>query len=174
MLQLYSDKSRTTLKESAFQFYPFHATLLNFSDSYRRQCIIKGLTLIAFLPVNFYRRIDGERIKMGLNRLERLKMLYLSLERILLESKEQTYVGFSCFDRNDNARICHPCIGGYCCDLPEGKELTSVKNGNSSFRNCHRCLARTDTFNTYTTYLLRSGKETVTLIQRAISIGVER
>ena len=173
MLQLYSDKSRTTLKESAFQFYPFHATFLNFSDSYRRHCIIKGLTLIAFLPVNFYRRIDGERIKMGLNRLERLKMLHLSLERILLELKEQAYVGFSCFDRKKNARICHPCIGGYCCDLPEGKDLTSVKNGNSSSRNCHRCLARTDTFNTYTTDLPRSGKETVTLIQRAIALRKE-
>ena len=36
LIQLYSDKFKTSLKESAFQFYPLHITLLNFSKAYGR------------------------------------------------------------------------------------------------------------------------------------------
>lgn len=167
MLQLYSDKSRTTLKESAFQFYPFHVTLLNFSDNYRRQCILNGLSLVAFLPVSFYRNINGERVKSGINRLERLNMLHLSIRYILSELKEVAYRGFSCEDKEGSTRVCHPCIGSYCCDLPESKDLSSVKNGNSSMRNCHRCMARTNTFNLYTKDLNRKGEESVEIIKAA-------
>ena len=170
MLQLYSDKSQTTLKESAFQFYPFHITLLNFTEPYRRNCIINGLSLVAFLPVTFFRRIDGERFQMGIGRLERLKMLHLSIECILSELKEKAYQGLNCVDSENVVRVCHPCISSYCCDLPEGKDLTSVKNGNSSLRNCHRCLAKTETFNTYTKEMPRDGNESSLLIQKAFNL----
>ena len=167
MLQLYSDKSRTTLKESAFQFYPFHVTLLNFSDEYKRQCILSGLSLVAFLPVSFYRLIKGERSKLGITRLEKLKMLHLSISYILSELKEVAHRGFLCQDGNETQRVCHPCVGSYCCDLPEAKDLTSVKNGNSSLRNCHRCMARTDTFNLYTKCAPRRGEDSVVIIEEA-------
>ena len=173
MLQLYSDKSRTTLKESAFEFYPFHVTLLNFCDEYKRQCIANGMSLVAFLPVSFYRRIDDERIKSGITRLERLKMLHLSITFILSELKEVAYSGFVCKNRDGVNRVCHPCLGSYCCDLPEAKDLTSVKNGNSSLRNCHRCLARTDTFNLYTKGTPRKGEESVQVIEKARKLRKE-
>lgn len=173
MLQLYSDKSRTTLKESAFQFYPFHITLLNFCDEYRRQCIINGLSLVAFLPVTYYRRFNGERIKSGLDRLERLKMLHLSINCILSDLKEVAYRGFTCMDKENIPRVCHPCIGSYCCDLPEGKDLTSVKNGNHSLRNCHRCMARTETFNLYTGEVSRNGEESAVIVRKAVALRRE-
>lgn len=174
MLQLFSDKSRTTLKEAAFQFYPFHVTLLNFNDDYRRQCILNGLSLVAFLPVTFYRTIDGERIKSGLSRLERLKMLHLSIDHVLSELKDVAYKGFTCVDKNSTLLVCHPCLGSYCCDLPEGKDLTSVKNGNSSLRNCHRCIAKTDNFNLYTRERPRRGEESVSVLEKASNLRRKR
>ena len=85
MMQLYSDKSRTTLKESACQFYSFHVTLLIFCEEYRRQCILNGLSLVAFLPVSFFRYLNGERIETGLTRSKRLEMLHLSITHVLSE-----------------------------------------------------------------------------------------
>ena len=63
--------------------------------------------------------------------------------------------------------------GSSCCDLPEAKDLTSVKNENSSLRNCHRCMARTDTFNLYTKGILRKGEESVQVIEKGRKLRKE-
>ena len=79
-LQLYSDKSKMTLKASAFQFYPLHVTFLNFTDGLKRKCTTDGLTLIGFLPMTFFRVQNGQRIQIGIDRMERLKWyIYLFL-----------------------------------------------------------------------------------------------
>ena len=159
MIQLYSDKSRSSLKDSAFQFYPLHVTLLNFSESYRRNCIQNGSTNIAFLPVQYYKCINGEKVVQAVDRLSRLKMLHLSISFILSDLRSTAYEGFSCSDKDERIRICHPCLGSYSCDLPEGKDLTSVRNGNNSNRNCHRSLALTTDFNKYSNAPKRNGEK---------------
>ena len=167
MVQLYSDKTCTSLKASALQFYPLHITLLNFSEDHRRKCISNGETNIAFLPVSFYRIAEGVRVKQSINRSQRLRMLHLSISFVLKELRTTAYKGFSCLDRQRTSRVCHPCLVSYCCDLPEGKDLTSVRNGNSSNRNCHRCQVLTNDFSKYSQSQPRNGKEECLTIFKA-------
>ena len=173
LVQIYSDKSRTSLKESAFQFYPIHITLLNFHDDYRRKCIVNGSTFLAFLPVTFYKIENGIKIPTDVDRTQKLRLLHLAIDFALQYVRELGYTGFSCRDKTGLRRRCHPCLVSYCSDLPEAKDLSSVRNGNSSERNCHRCLAESKQFNVFTRIKHRSGTETVDVIQRARKLRKE-
>ena len=165
MIQLYSDKSSTTLKQSSFQFYPMHATMLNFSEQYRRHCIVHGMSVVAFLPVKFFSNENGNLIEKNLSRAHYLSMLRRCMELVLRELKEVGFPGFQCRDLEGTPRICHPVIASYCCDLPECHDILPIKNGNSSKRNCHRCNAFTQEFNTYTNHEKRTGVRTISILQ---------
>lgn len=167
MIQLYSDKSQTSLKESSFQFYPMHMTLLNFSEQDRRQNIVSGRTTIAFLPVKINRIENGKKVEVNPSRVEYLKLLHRSIDAVLEELKKAALEGFRCVDADGTIRRCHPCIASYVCDIPESKDIAPVRNGNSGTRNCHRCTAETNRFNTYTACPQRRGVETISLIHRA-------
>ena len=173
LVQLYSNKSQNSLKASSFQFYPLHITLLTFSEGCRKNCIMKGKTLLGFLPVDFFSSTAGENQEgdsKRFGRKQRIKTLHLSINIILEELKDLSYCGFLSRDRNGYSRRCHPCISSYCCDLPESKGLVSVRNGNQGRRNCHRCMAKTSTFKTYTTFPLRNGEETRSIITIAVDM----
>lgn len=167
MVQLYSDKSRTSLKESSFQFYPMHATLLNFSEQHRRQCIVEGKTVIAFLPVKFYSTEKTNQIEINLPRDKYLTMLHKCMATAVKELRLSGLEGFPCKDREGILRRCHPVIASYCSDLPECKDILPVKNGNTSTRNCHRCLALSEKFNEQTNAPKRDGNLTIKLIIKA-------
>ena len=51
IIQIYSDKSATSLKSSAVNSYPVHITLLNFDDSFCTRKIVEGKTILGYLPV---------------------------------------------------------------------------------------------------------------------------
>lgn len=167
MIQLYSDKSQTSLKESSFQFYPIHLALLNYSEEYRRQCIVKGMTTVAFLPVKFYSIKENNKVEMNISRSKSLEILHRNISIVLKEIKISGLEGFKCKDMEGNLRRCHPCIASYCCDLPESKDILPIKNGNSGRRNCHRCTAETMNFNKFTTCDRRRGGGTVSMISKA-------
>lgn len=167
MVQLYSDKSSTSLKQSSFQFYPMHVTLLNFSEQYRRKCIVHGMSVVAFLPVKFFSNDNGSLIEKNLSRHHYLVMLRKCMEIVLSELNEFGFPGFECRDLEGTRRRCHPAIASYCCDLPECHDIVPVKNGNSSTRNCHRCNALTDQFNLNTASEKRNGMETTSLLKEA-------
>ena len=52
LIQLYTDKSCTTLKTSDVVSYPVQIFLLNFSSHCRHRCINTGSTIVGFLTVN--------------------------------------------------------------------------------------------------------------------------
>ena len=53
MLQIYTDKTATTLKSQSLVGYPIHVTFLNVTIQFRRFLIDHGYTLVGFLPVGF-------------------------------------------------------------------------------------------------------------------------
>ena len=167
MVQLYSDKSRTSLKESSFQFYPIHINLLNFAEQHRRKCIVEGKTVLAFLPVKFFAHGRSEHFEINLGRRTYLSMLHKCMALALNEVKSSGLEGFPCEDNDGVLRRCHPVIASYCSDLPECKDILPVKNGNSSKRNCHRCLAETKSFNDFTSISRRDGSKTVSTILKS-------
>lgn len=164
MVQLYSDKSRTSLKESSFQFYPMHVNLLNFSEQYRRYCIVEGMTVVAFLPVKFYAYGKSDQFEINLARPKYLGMLQKCIALILGELKTFGLEGFPCMDKDGVHRVCHPVIANYCCDMPECKDILPVKNGNTSNRNCPRCIVSSKKFNEFTAAAPRDGNNTVSMI----------
>lgn len=167
LVQIYSDKSKTSLKESAFLFYPLHITLLNFSEEHRRKCIVNGSTFLAFLPVSFYKVREGVKYPAKIDRPQKLRLLHMAVDVVLQDLRKYGFTGFTCTDTEGVKRRCHPCLVSYCSDLPEAKDMTSIRNGNSSERNCHRCLAVTKDFNGYTNSTLRHGDHTVKMITDA-------
>ena len=144
---IYSDKSKTSLKESAFQYFPLHVPLLNFSHEYRRECIINGSTFLAFLPISLYKITDGVTSSAKVDRSQRLRLIHLAMDVVLKELHEVDYSGFGCEESERIRRRCHPYLVSYCPDLPECKDMSSIRNENRGERNCHRCLAQTGHFN---------------------------
>ena len=135
-IQLYSDKSSTSLACSAMTFYPLHLTLLNFSHDLRRRLIQRGDTKVAFLPV--YISSTNDRIIP--DRPLKMKILHKALERSLKSIVEAAWTGFDFEDGESIPRRCFPCLGNYISDIPEGKDLTSTLHGNVTNFPCPRCL----------------------------------
>lgn len=54
LIQMYSDKSGTTLKTSPFRFYPVHFTVLNFNYISRKRHIMNDRTIVGYLPCTFH------------------------------------------------------------------------------------------------------------------------
>ena len=52
LLQIYSDKSMTSLRASSLPFYPIHCTLLNFKEHTRRMFISTQQTMVGHLSVH--------------------------------------------------------------------------------------------------------------------------
>lgn len=142
--------SQTFWKESSFQFYPIHLVLVNFSEEYRRQCMVKGMTAVAFLPVTFYSIKENNRVELKIARSKSLEILHTNISVVSKEIKGSGLEGFRCKDLEGNLRRCQPFIASYCCDEPESKDILPIRNGNRGKRNCHRCTEETMNFNSFT------------------------
>ena len=87
-LQLFTDKTHTTLKASSVAAYPVHLTLQNFSDSFRRICINSGLSIIGYLPVETIELEDPEEVhipqtSMTDGRTKKMEILHSAMKVIL-------------------------------------------------------------------------------------------
>lgn len=60
MIQVYTDKTSTTLKSNAIVRYPVHTELLNVTKEFRRYLIDHGHTLAALLPVSASQKEEDE------------------------------------------------------------------------------------------------------------------
>ena len=146
-LQLFSDKSSTTLKASAIVAYPIHLTFLNFSLPLRQHCIRNGLSIIGYLPVSSLPTHPSEisdslPATSGTSlRNSRLSILHNSIQDILTPLSSITTTGFHCTDSNNTNKKCFPVLTSYCADFPEAKELAAIVAGAKTTRPCHRCYA---------------------------------
>ena len=60
-VQLYSDKTVTSLGAFCVQFYPLHWNLMNFSEEARRHMISHGLSILAFLSAGQLHEEDDDQ-----------------------------------------------------------------------------------------------------------------
>ncbi len=142
-IQLYSDKSSTTLRASGFTFYPVHAVLLNFEESIRRRLIMSGKTILGYLPSKFLPFISDANEGLrdaGLKRARRIPLLHKCLRRMIEKINQVFLQGFS-VSTSDNVNLrVHPVVANYVADNQEIKDLTGVFHNTNGTRNCHRCL----------------------------------
>ena len=145
LLQVYSDKSSTSLKSSAIVAYPIHVTLLNFSAPLRRHCIRTGLTIVGYLPyiVNpSSNALFGDEMpttSSSASRARKIDILHKALEKVFSSLSTAFSSGFPCTDSTATARQCFPILANYCCDFPEAKELSCTRNSTTTTHPCHRC-----------------------------------
>lgn len=165
-LQIFSDKSKTTLKTKALVAYPVHLTFQNFSISLRREMIAKDLTVIGYLPtnllpVNDYDEDDDEPVltSSSTGRKRRLSILHNSLTSILSPLADTAYTGFPCTDSTGKKLTCFPILTNYCCDIPEAKDVAGVVAGVNTLFPCHRCLVPRTELASTTQFPLRSVNE---------------
>lgn len=148
LIQVYSDKACTTLKQSSVTSYPLHVTLLNATSSARDRLIRDGLTVVGFLPVE----MNANRSKKaGLQDIEETSSASFKAQRIELVSKSccvllkklESHVpgGFPVTTASGSTFTCHPVLTSYCCDLPEAKMMSATKSSMSIEMPCHRCTA---------------------------------
>lgn len=148
--QLYSDKSQTSLKASSLHFYPLHATLHNFTAEARHSHITSGRSILAFLPVHFRNVSSSADIDRGVHkskfyevsRSDRIRSTHLCIETALAPLSDVAEGGFLCPDSSGIRWRCHVAIGSYCADIPEAKDLLSVRYGNITPRPCPRCFVK--------------------------------
>lgn len=170
-LQFFSDKTATTLTSSAFVAYPLHAVFLNTSPEHREWLINNGYTIIGFLPVSTSDSnteqndmdstakdsLDGDsnveplddevRLTSTSNgREQNMLVLHNALKTALKSLEDVAPTGFLVSSRSSGTWRCFPALVSYCADIPEAKNLTTVKHGLAVTRPCHRCLGTLSDF----------------------------
>ena len=173
-LQLFSDKTCTTLKASAAVEYPVHLTLFNFSLPLRRNLISSGLTIIGYLLVTTIDSPDTSTDAISIasfakSRSYRLSLLHNSLTHVLSPLSQSTNEGFLCKDAKNTSRTCFPIISSYSCDFPEEKDISSVVAGATTKFPSHRCLILASILAFTTPHPPRSIHQTVQARQDATS-----
>eukprot|EP00737_Agarophyton_chilense_P001618 gb/GEZJ01001816.1/.p1 GENE.gb/GEZJ01001816.1/~~gb/GEZJ01001816.1/.p1 ORF type:complete len:286 (+),score=22.95 gb/GEZJ01001816.1/:1476-2333(+) len=128
-VQLYSDKSSTTLKSSSFTSYPLHITRLNFSDSFRRHCISRNYTVVGYIPTSFNNTssppddvsIDINPFSYSMDRKVHMELVKNSLRSILNPLCSARLKGFPFRNADGVIRQCHPIMAHYRADIPGSK-----------------------------------------------------
>lgn len=175
-LQLFSDKSQTSLSAGAFKFYPIHITLLNFTETTRRKHICDGRTVFAYLPVNFSRcdcsaEADPDQCKCDnkqkkFKRVDFLQSLHESIHFALQPLLRTALTGISALTSERFHIRLHFIISSYLCDTPEAEDLLAVKRGTQCESPCHVCLVRKENLPFSCTATARSVHETEIMLSK--------
>lgn len=195
LVQLYSDKTATTLKANALVAYPIHAVLLNFSLTHRRFLIDNGYTIVGFLPVGAGGYLDDEKDStenisdstLGIEahipiplkdyirtashkrgREEKMGNLHGAILQVLQPLAACSQTGFLARCREDEEWNCFPTIASYCSDIPEGKDVSGILHGTLVKKPCIRCTASMDDIQALSRRPLRTMADTITA-RRAVT-----
>ena len=153
LLQLYSDKSSTSLKQTSITSYPLHVTFLNFSNSLRQHCISQGHTILAYLPVDIQEAVSDTELdpmpalRGSALREAKMSIVHQAIQLILSPIIEMAEKGFSFQAEDGLKRVCHSVPVSFCADIPEAKDILSILHGTITARPCHRCLVPKDHLN---------------------------
>ena len=137
-VQLYYDKTSTTLSANAMTFYPLRMTLLNFSSELRHKFAQSSDSLVAFLPV----RLVDDKEEAVASRKVRMKLLQAAVLQAAKPLMDVAWKGFHFQDGDKILRRCCPCLGSYVADIPEAKDLTSTLHGALTSLPCPRCFVK--------------------------------
>jgi len=139
-LQLYSDKSKTTLKMSGLTFYPFHVNIMNFTEPMQNMMINHGHTILAFLPVEFMTlSCGGDLVDAYIDRVSKLKAIHHVINQVMKPLSDVAVAGISCPTKDGKVLRLHLVLGSYIADIPEQKDMLGVRYSNRTAQPCPRC-----------------------------------
>lgn len=172
LVQLYTDKTQTSLKNTAMTFYPLHVTFLNFSEQMRREIIVSGSSIVAFLPstsvsiaVTETTGVNIAQTKL-LSRQDRLKLLHSAISFAVDPLLNLGFKGFASITKDGKQYNCHPILSSYIADIPEAKDIMSVKQGVKTSYPCFRCLVPRDAMKGVHMHRRRTNISTVSLYKK--------
>lgn len=137
------------MNAGTFQFYPLHATLMNFTETARQRHIMTGDIVVAYLPVSF--KVDGEKsvpadliegtsqTKMRIRRLQTLhENMVISLRPLFEAALRGIVCGMMCLS------LFYPqlLLASYTADNLECKDLLKLNRGSLTASPCHLCKIR--------------------------------
>ncbi len=156
-VQLYSDKSHSTLRALSFTFYPVHAVLLNFKESVRRRLIVSGKTIVGYLPTKFLScsSNNSHQSYIGLSRSFRIRLLHLGITKIIQPLHDSFFKGFDVETKDSVTLKLHSTPANYVADVPEAKDMTAVRHNTTGTRNCYRCVVLSSELSSITNSNLR-------------------
>ena len=144
-IQLYSDKSKTSLKRTAVSAYPVHVCLMNFTKDGWKQTILDDRSVVAYLPVgvdveeDVWKMSGVESSKTSIPRAVKSELLHRAFELIFKPLSDITQSGFQCVDKVGNKHHCHPILAEVSADCPEQKDLLCLLHGCKTKKPCVRC-----------------------------------
>ena len=95
LLQIYSDKSNTTMKSSAFTLYPVHVAVVNFNENMWRHMIVHGWIILGYLPCTFFpfaEHMPSDVFPCGISREVRINMLHKCMESLFADLNDVFYL----------------------------------------------------------------------------------
>jgi Plavaka transposase len=136
---LYSDKSSMTASALSKYFYSLHVVWLNASAAYRHKLIACGSTVVAYLSTRLLDEgVGGKpRESQSVRQVMLHKCLSLALEPIC----SKMLCRLLATTRDGTSPKVHIVLGTYITDVPEGKDVSCIKHGNTTPMPCGGCEA---------------------------------
>ncbi len=162
-LQIYSDKTCTSLNHAGATFYPIHLNQLNYSCRQRERIVRSGQSILGLLPVDIFERaIVGGELKwvpcQTLSRIDRLKLMHKAINEMMQSTRKNAMSGIDVETLDSIPLRLHCCIAQYVCDIPETKDMLGVKYGHSTNLPCFRCIIPYDKLSNHGRYAQREWK----------------
>ncbi|NJK52916.1 MAG: hypothetical protein HC936_08975 [Leptolyngbyaceae cyanobacterium SU_3_3] len=175
-VQLYSDKSQTSLKAGGLTFYPLHITLMNFSEKIRRLQIMSGATVLGYLPVEFHSsssdNLQANSKSKGQFRVGALRALHECIELCLMPLAEKAQCGHACRTKCGTCIKVHFALTSYIADIPETEDLLGIKRGGQTKFPCHQCMVRKDKLHLSSQFPRRCIQHSRDMMERASSTSL--
>lgn len=133
MLQMYSDRSKTTIKVSRLNLYPLHINVRIFIESMQDMMCSHTHILLAFLPVEFINKINVTYVENNmLPQLDSLKKVHPVIAQLLKPLPKKAVRGIQCPTKEQKPVRLHFVLGSYSADIPEQKEMIGVEPQNAT------------------------------------------
>lgn len=140
-LQLYLEKSKTTMKVKGLAIYTLHIRLMNVSEEWGNYVVEDSKAVVTYIPVHYYKRDGEDQVfpDLDVQRSERMKAVNYAIEALMNPLAEAVYKGLSYRARDEEYLRLQFSIGEYCEDIIEVKDILCIKHGNRTEEQCMRC-----------------------------------
>lgn len=129
-LQLYSDKSKISLKVSGLTFYPLDVNGINVSKIMQYFMSTHGNSILGSLPVQFFFVQHRKwRVHNNIERIGKLRNAYHVIAQVMNPLAEKVLYGIPCHKLVTPARL-KIILGSFSAEITEQKQMICVKYSN--------------------------------------------
>lgn len=179
-----SDKIVMVLKAKELIVYPVHEVLLNFPFHWCCCLINNGHAVVGFTAVGYVKSRElfvgddvilihgftpGSTVEIesfvlptsdSSCRFWKMEMLHIAPKMLLKGLSCYSSSGFSATWKKGITGTSFPSVVSYCCELPEGNDMSCIRHGSRVQRSCSKCLVSLNDIKNLRTDQVRTVTET--------------